>query len=208
MSAERDSFQLEKYDEKIKVMLLGDSNVGKTSIIKRFCKNEFTTSFIATIGLDFETKYIKINKRIINMQIWDTAGQERYKVLAKNYYNQSDGFIIVYDITDIKTFNSVANWIEQIKEIANDNVKSILIGNKSDLENSRVISTEEGKELAKKYNIDFYETSAQKGNNIDIVFDSLAKKILQDPYFQRTESEASSQLSRRKLNVKDKKKCC
>ena len=208
MSAERDSFQLEKYDEKIKVMLLGDSNVGKTSIIKRFCKNEFTTSFIATIGVDFETKYIKINKKIINMQIWDTAGQERYKVLAKNYYNQSDGFIIVYDITDIKTFNSVANWIEQIKEIANDNVKSILIGNKSDLENSRVISTEEGRELAKKYNIEFYETSAQKGNNIDKVFDSLAKKILQDPNFQRTESEASSQLSRRKLNVKDKKKCC
>jgi Ras-related protein Rab-8A len=96
------SIEEEYYDLKIRLMLIGDSNVGKTSIIKRYCNNQFSPSYISTVGIDFETKYLRLNGKIINLQIWDTAGQERYKVLAKNYYKNSDGFIIVYDITDKK----------------------------------------------------------------------------------------------------------
>ena len=180
MHYSENNLEEEVYDEKFRLMLIGNSNVGKTSIIKRFCKNKFINSFISSVGIDFETKYVKIGDKTINLQIWDTAGQERYKVLAKNYFNQSDGFIIVYDITDRKSFDDVANWIEQIKEYAGEYTKNIIVGNKLDLEKMRKVEKDEGKELAEKYGYIFFETSAQSGKNIDKAFDSLAKNILAD----------------------------
>ena len=102
------SLEEEAYDERIRVMLIGNSNVGKTSIAKRYCKNQFNHNYISTVGIDFVTKYIKVGEKMINLQIWDTAGQERYKVIAKNYYNKSDGFIIVYDITNKSSFNDIS----------------------------------------------------------------------------------------------------
>ena len=199
----------EQFDLKVKIMLIGDSNVGKTSILKRFCKNIFSTSYISTVGIDFENKYIKIGKQTKNLQIWDTAGQERYKVLSRNYYNNSDAFMIVYDITNLKSFESVTNWIEQIKENASENVKSILIGNKSDLEVKRKIKTEEGKNLAKKNNINFYETSAQNGSNIEKAISDLVKEVINDDNFVKEyESNSPSQISEEKFNKENKKKNC
>ena len=199
----------EQFDLKVKIMLIGDSNVGKTSILKRFCKNIFSTSYISTVGIDFENKYIKIGKQTINLQIWDTAGQERYKVLSRNYYNNSDAFMIVYDITNLKSFESVTNWIEQIKENASENVKSILIGNKSDLEVKRKIKTEEGKNLANKININFYETSAQNGSNIEKAISDLVKEVINDDNFVKEyESNSPSQISEEKFNKENKKKNC
>ena len=201
----------ESYDYKIKIMLIGDTNVGKTSIIKRYCKNQFSPSFITSVGVDFESKYFKIGDKMINLQLWDTAGQERYKVLAKNYFNKSDGFIIVYDITDTKTFYNVTDWIKQINESAPGNVKSVLLGNKSDLKDMRQVNKEEGKELAKKFNLQFYETSAASGYNIENVFVDLVKIFLKDYNFLNQRSRASSQYtecSKISANRNQKKKCC
>jgi len=206
MNYEENNSKEEHSDIKVKIMLIGDSNVGKTSIIKRYCKNIFSKSHISTVGIDLETKNIKIGKHIINLQLWDTAGQERYRVLSKNYYNNSDAFIIVYDITNLKSFESVKNWIEQIKENASENVKSVLLGNKSDLEDKRVINEEKGKKLAKENNINFYETSAENGANIDKAIIDLVEEVLNDDNFIKG-SENTSQLSGDKFK-KNEKKCC
>ena len=204
------SIEEEYYDLKIRLMLIGDSNVGKTSIIKRYCNNQFSPSYISTVGIDFETKYLRLNGKIINLQIWDTAGQERYKVLAKNYYKNSDGFIIVYDITDKKSFNNVANWITQIKDSASENVKCVLLGNKCDLEELRQVDINQGKDLANNYHLKFYETSAQKGNNIQKVFNDLVKGFLNDDNFVNDSERSSISTEQRNLRRarNQKKKCC
>ena len=200
-----DTQKEEHIDFKVKIMFIGNSSVGKTSIIKRYSKNIFSTSYISTLGIDFESKNINIDNKTINLQIWDTAGQEKYKVLSKNYYNNSNAFIIVYDITNLESFESVMNWIEQIKENAPENVKSILLGNKSDLEEKRKISEEEGKNLAKKININFYETSAQNGANIEKAIDNLVKDVINDENFIK---ENTPKLHINKLKSEKKKKCC
>ena len=166
------------YDEKIKLMVLGDSSVGKSSILTKYCKNQFFTKYITTIGIDFQTKYLNINNKKIKVQIWDTAGQERYRVVTKNYFNTSNGFIIIYDITDRRSFNNINNWMEQIESFIGKEVKCILFGNKNDLENKRDVQIEEGKELAKKYNCPFFETSAKEGNNIEEGFKEIIMEII------------------------------
>ena len=207
MNYEENNSKEEHSDIKVKIMLIGDSNVGKTSIIKRYCKNIFSKSHISTVGIDLETKNIKIGKQIINLQLWDTAGQERYRVLSKNYYNNSDAFIIVYDITNSKSFENVTNWIMQIKENASENVKIVLFGNKSDLEDQRLISEEEGKKFAKDNSINFYETSAENGANVEKAIIDLVKEVINDENFTKG-SENTSQLSGDKFKKEKKKKCC
>jgi Ras-related protein Rab-1A len=101
----------EDFDEKIKIMLIGDSNVGKTSLLKKYIDNEYSKNYITTVGMDFQMKCLNINNKKIKLQIWDTAGEERYRIVAKNYFNSSDGFIIVYDITKRLSFDNVNNWI-------------------------------------------------------------------------------------------------
>ena len=202
------SLEEESYDVLIKLMLLGDSTVGKTSILKRYSKNQFNPNYISSIGVDFETKYIKVGKKTINLQIWDTAGQERFKVIAKNYYNKSDGFIIVYDITNKKSFDSVSNWVEQIKESATNDNKNIILGNKCDLENERKVSKIEGDNLAKTHKCKFFEVSAQNGKNIDKSFLSIIQNILQDDNLSSS-SGRGSKLDKQTLSTKgQKKKCC
>ena len=202
------SLEEESYDERIRIMLIGDSNVGKTSILKRYCKNQFSESYISTVGIDFETKYIKVGKKTINLQIWDTAGQERYKVIAKNYYNKSDGFIIIYDITNKNSFNSISNWVENIKELASHDNKNIILGNKCDLENMRKINKEEGDKIAKKYNCQFFEVSAHTGKNIDKSFLCLVQSILQDVNTSES-SRRGSEIDKQSFSVQNKKrKCC
>ena len=207
MNYEENNSKEEHSDIKVKIMLIGDSNVGKTSIIKRYCKNIFSKSHISTVGIDLETKNIKIGKQIINLQLWDTAGQERYRGLSKNYYNNSDAFIIVYDITNSKSFENVTNWIMQIKENASENVKIVLFGNKSDLEDQRIINEEEGKKFAKDNNINFYETSAENGANVEKAIIDLVKEVINDENFTKG-SENTSQLSGDKFKKENKKKCC
>jgi len=202
------SLEEEAYDERIRIMLIGNSNVGKTSIAKRYCKNQFNQNYISTVGIDFVTKYIKVGEKTINLQIWDTAGQERYKVIGKNYYNKSDGFIVVYDITNKATFNDISGWISQIKELASHDNKYIIVGNKYDLEEKRKVTKLEGENLSKKYNCQFFEVSAQSGKNIDKCFLYLAQNILQDVNYSDPSRKASELDNHSFKGNNKKKKCC
>ena len=198
----------EDYDEKIKLMILGDSTVGKTALLRKYCKNEFLGKYITTIGIDFQIKYINLNNKKIRLQIWDTAGQERYRIITKNYFKASDGFIIVYDITNRETFNNINNWIEQITTIVGENVKCILFGNKNDLINQRQIQKEEGKELSQKYKWNFFETSAKSGDNVEEGFKSIIIDVMSDIKTVQLKRRNSSVLKKPKNKKPIKKESC
>ena len=198
----------EDYDEKIRLMVIGDANVGKTSLIKRYCQNDFNNAYLTTIGIDFQTKNINMNNKNIKIQIWDTAGQERYRIMAKNYYNSSDGFIIVYDITKRESFNNINTWIEQISNSAQNYSKSVIFANKCDLKDIRKVKIDEGKELAKQYNFKFYETSAKDSINIKEGFESIIKNILGDIQSIKSVRKNTVSLRDQKHKNKEKEKCC
>ena len=160
-------------------MIIGETKIGKTSLISRYCKNEFFGgAYLSTIGIDFQTKNLTFNNKKIRVQIWDTAGQERYRNIAKNYFQSSDGFIIVYDISNIDSFEKLDYWIEQIKTNSQENTKMILFGNKCDIINDRKVTKEEGEEYAKNNNINFFEVSAKEGTNVNNAFEFFIKDIL------------------------------
>ena len=198
------------YDTKLKIMCIGDSTVGKTSILRRYCKNEFSDKYATTIGIDFQIKNMIINNKRIRIQIWDTAGQERYRVIAKNYFNSSDGFVVIYDITNRNSFNNINNWISQINDIAVKTVKFVLFGNKCDLEKNRIVGENEGAEAAKTYSVPFYETSAKTGVNVNDGFEYLIHEILASENINNRLSKRSEVLSRNKPIKSEAKKsgCC
>ena len=199
------------FDEKISVMLLGDSSVGKSSIIEKYCKNEFLPNYIATIGIDFQMKDLNINNKKVKLQIWDTAGQERYKVVSKNLFNSSNGFIVIYDITKRESFDSINNWIEQIISFVGGDVKIVIFGNKNDLDHMRKVKINEGKELANKYKCKFFETSAKTGTNLEEGFKSLTFQIMSDikSVKGRWSNSNSLILKPKKPDIiKNDKKCC
>ncbi len=209
-SIEDSDFIEEDYDEKIRVMLIGDSSVGKTSLLKKYCQNEFSQSYVSTIGIDFQIKYISINNKKIKLQIWDTAGQERYHILAKNYFTSTDGFIIVYDITNKMTFDNVNNWVKQITDISPNYTKTIIFGNKCDLSSEREINSSDGKELAEKYKFKFYETSAKNGDNLNVGFEYIVKEVLRDmsSIKERRKNTYILRDRRHKNKTKKNESCC
>ena len=167
----------ENYDLIFKLVLIGDSGVGKTNILTRYTKNEFSLATQATVGVEFGSKIIKKNDKLIKLQIWDTAGQERYKSITSAYYKGSKGAFVVYDISRKPTFENVDKWIGELKTNASEEVLIMLVGNKSDLEDKREVQIDEVKKKAEQYKIAFCETSALKGNNIEQAFDSLIDEI-------------------------------
>ena len=174
------AFSYIKEDLKLKIVLLGDSGVGKTNIISRFTKNIFSPNSKATIGVEFFCKTYKINNKILKIEIWDTAGQERYKSITSVYYKGAKGALIVYDITSRKSFDNVDKWIEEIKEKTSKDIKLIIIGNKIDLKDSREISTKEAMYKFKGMDIPLMETSAADDTNINEAFLDLIKIIYKD----------------------------
>ena len=161
-----------------KVLLLGDSSVGKTCFLMKYTDEAFQETHMATIGLDYRLKSMKLkNGKTVKIQIWDTAGQDRFRAITKNYYKGSHGIILIYDITNPKTFQNITDWVSQVREEASHNVVIYLIGNKIDLSNERNVSTEEGKELAEKLGLPFNEASALDGTNINETFDDMVERI-------------------------------
>ena len=201
----------EEAEIKIKIMLLGESQIGKTSLIQRYVKNNFNLSYITTVGIDFQLKQIKMNNKSIKLQIWDTAGQERFKNITKSYFHSSDGFIVGYDITSRLSFTNVSTWLKEINDNAPEEIQKILIGNKCDL-NEREVTTEEGQKLAEENGMKFFETSAKNDINVKETFESITKDILDVQYKEEGESRNSLVIDRniekKKDEEKEKKGCC
>ena len=168
------------HDYLFKYIIIGSPSVGKSKIVERFIKNTFNEKYGATIGVEFAEKNIKIEDKIIRIQVWDTAGQEKFKSITRGYYKSCICALIVYDITSRESFNDITNWIEDCKNYSPKTVVIVLIGNKYDLQQNRIVSTEEGQELSDKNGISFYETSAREGTNIKEIFQKTGEEIYQN----------------------------
>jgi small GTP-binding protein len=188
-----------KEDLKLKLVLLGDSGVGKTNLISRYISNSFDENTRATIGVEFFCKNFRINKkRTIKVEIWDTAGQERYKAITSVYYKGAKGAFIVYDITSRKTFENIDKWIGEIKERTTDDVKLIIIGNKTDLNNEREVKSEEALIKYQDMDIPLIETSALEDTNVNEAFINLIKIVYKD--IARKEIEERKSISDNKIS--------
>ena len=188
------------YDMIFKIVLIGDTSVGKTNILTKYLSDEFDPESKATVGVEFGTKNFKIENNIVKVQIWDTAGQERYRSITNAYYKGAKGSLLIYDITNKKSFENLEKWIYDIKTNGDDNISIILVGNKSDLENKRVISIEEGKNKAKLYKFAFMETSALNGNNIAKAFNELIMDVYKKNH-EYFEKQAKVQIGKDKKSI-------
>ncbi|KAK2854356.1 hypothetical protein Q5P01_007017 [Channa striata] len=166
------------YDYLLKLLLIGDSGVGKTCLLFRFSEDAFNTTFISTIGIDFKIRTIELDGKKIKLQIWDTAGQERFRTITTAYYRGAMGIMLVYDITNEKSFDNIRNWIRNIEEHASSDVERMVLGNKCDINDKRQVSKERGEKLAIDYGIKFLETSAKSSINVEEAFYTLARDIM------------------------------
>ncbi|XP_065192618.1 ras-related protein Rab-8B-like [Sycon ciliatum] len=165
------------YDFLFKLLLIGDSGVGKTCILFRFSEDAFNSTFISTIGIDFKIRTIELDGKKIKLQIWDTAGQERFRTITTAYYRGAMGIMLVYDITNDKSFDNIKNWIRNIEEHASADVERMILGNKCDMDEKRTVSKERGEQLAVEYGVKFMETSAKASINVEESFIMLARDI-------------------------------
>ncbi|KAM4755771.1 ras-related protein Rab-13 isoform 1-T1 [Cyanocitta cristata] len=196
------------YDHLFKLLLIGDSGVGKTCLVIRFAEDNFSSTYISTIGIDFKIRTVDIDGKKIKLQVWDTAGQERFKTITTAYYRGAVGIVLVYDITDEKSFENIQNWMKSIKEVgggilgvqggrvvgggswgscpcfplppqnASAGVERLLLGNKCDMEGKRKVQRDAAEKLAKEHGIRFFETSAKSSENVEEAFCTLARDIL------------------------------
>merc|ERR1712139_617219 len=167
-------FMAQEYDYVFKLVLIGDSGVGKSCLLLRFADDTYTESHISTIGVDFKIRTIQLDGKTIKLQIWDTAGQERFRTITSSYYRGAHGIIVVYDTTDHETFEHVKTWLHEIDRYASENVNKLLVGNKSDLTSKRKVETESAKEFADSVSIPFVETSAKNSTNVEKAFMMMA----------------------------------
>eukprot|EP01017_Pseudomicrothorax_dubius_P028320 TRINITY_DN335_c0_g1_i1.p1 TRINITY_DN335_c0_g1~~TRINITY_DN335_c0_g1_i1.p1 ORF type:complete len:208 (-),score=44.00 TRINITY_DN335_c0_g1_i1:165-788(-) len=167
----------QEYDYLFKLLLIGNSAVGKSSLLIRFSDNIFNESFLPTIGVDFKIRTLDLSGKVAKLQIWDTAGQERFKNITSSYYKGAHGVVLVYDITDRQSFKDVENWLGEVGKHANENIVKLLVGNKADLESQRQVTTEEAREFANSLGIKFVETSAKSSSNVETAFRTLSTEI-------------------------------
>jgi len=166
-------------DYLFKIVIIGDSSVGKSNLLVRFTRNEFNEKSKATIGVDFGTKSIEINGKMVTAQCWDTAGQERFRAVTSGYYRGAVGAMIVYDITSKVTFKNVTRWLNELREMADHDILIMMVGNKCDLEQQREVPTKEAEVFAEANKISFLETSALNGSNVNQAFETLLREIYQ-----------------------------
>ena len=206
----------ENYEMMFKVVLVGDSFVGKTNIMSKYIKNEFHEDSKATVGVEFGSKQFKIEGHTIKAQIWDTAGQERYKAITSAYYKGAKGAFVVYDITRKGSFESIEKWVNDLTSTADKKLTIVVIGNKCDLEDQRQITKEQGEEKANKLEVAFLETSAFSGENLDKAFEMMMNEIYKKCHEEMLaegdvdiiEGGQDINLARKNDNSEAKKKCC
>ena len=194
------------YDYLFKLLLIGDSGVGKSCVLLRFVDNAFSKSYISTIGVDFKIRTVIIDGKVIKLQIWDTAGQERFRTITSSYYRGAHGILLVYDITDRISFANLPNWLSELKKYASNNVSTILVGNKCDLSHKRLVSLEEATKFATDHNLKLFETSAKKSENIEKLFIEFVKQIQKE----WVNSEVNNSILQKNSSIKVDKKnnCC
>ncbi|KAL1545056.1 Ras-related protein RABA2a [Salvia divinorum] len=166
-----------EYDYLFKIVLIGDSGVGKSNILSRFTRNEFCLESKSTIGVEFATRTLQIEGKTVKAQIWDTAGQERYRAITSAYYRGAVGALLVYDITKRQTFDNVQRWLRELRDHADSNIVIMMTGNKSDLNHLRAVAEEDGQTLAEKEGLSFLETSALEAHNIEKAFQTILSEI-------------------------------
>jgi len=204
-----------KEEFKLKIVVVGDSGVGKTNLIKRFISNEFSENFKATIGVEFMSKTYRINKHLFKVEIWDTAGQERYKSITAVYYKGAKGALVVYDITDKNTFDNIDKWMLEIKDKTSKDIKLMIIGNKIDLKDEREVKNEEAMKKAESLRIPLMEASALDSTNVKEAFCDLLKEIYKDMKDNLNNPENKYQNEKKGIDLntnnnseKKKSKCC
>ena len=168
------------YDYLFKLLLIGDSGVGKSCILLRFADDTFSDSYISTIGVDFKIRTLTIAGKRVKLQIWDTAGQERFRTLTTAYYRSAHGIVLVYDVNDRESFFHVENWLEEVSRYASTDVNKVLVGNKCDILNKREVEYETARVYAEKLSISFMEASAKDRTNIDKVFNTMATELMEE----------------------------
>ena len=200
----------DEYESLLKLVIMGDSSVGKSNYICRFVDGKFNPVHVSTVGFDFKSRIFEMSnsKKKVKFQIWDTAGQEKYMSINKNLFQRVQGIILMYDISNLNSFKNLVKWMDGIKENSKD-VPVILIGNKCDLEGERQVQTEEGENFASKYDIKFFEGSAKTGVNVDKSFEAIGDIILNnDKYKENLETSKSEYVISKSTSNKKKKKCC
>lgn len=166
-----------EYDYLFKLLLIGDSGVGKSCLLLRFADHTYTDSYISTIGVDFKIRTIDLDGKTIKLQIWDTAGQERFRTITSSYYRGAHGIIVVYDVTDLESFTNVKQWLNEIERYASHDVQKLLVGNKCDLTSKKCVTSADAKAFADKLEIPFLETSAKAATNVEKAFLTMAAEI-------------------------------
>merc|ERR1712169_89819 len=166
-----------EYDYLFKLLLIGDSGVGKSCLLLRFADDTYTESYISTIGVDFKIRTIELDGKTVKLQIWDTAGQERFRTITSSYYRGAHGICVVYDVTDMDSFNNVKQWLQEIDRYATEGVNKLLVGNKSDMTDKRAVEYTVAKEFADSLGIPFLETSAKNASNVEQAFLTMARQI-------------------------------
>jgi Ras-related protein Rab-1A len=180
------------YDYLFKLVLIGDSGVGKSCILLRFADDSFTDSYITTIGVDFRFRTIAVDSKNVKLQIWDTAGQERFRTITSAYYRGADGILLAYDTTDRDSFDHVDSWLQEVNKYASDKTVKVLVGNKSDKGDARVVSVEEGRQKAEALGLSFIETSAKDATHIEEAFMIISRQLVRIREQEALNDSASS----------------
>ena len=204
------------YDKKCQILLIGDSSVGKTSLIQRYVNGIFKDEkdvYLPTVGLDFYTKHEIINNMNVEVRLWDTAGQERFKSLTPNYFKNAEGVMLTYDITNMESFENLKYWINSIKTHLGDKnifIPIIIVGNKLDMEDKRKITKENADKLSKEYNYKYFETSAKTGEGVDDAVRDLVNQILEksDKFEEERNERNSVKINENQEDNPKKKGCC
>ena len=192
-----------------KILLLGDQNVGKTSFMLRYCDDGFDGETVCTVGVDSKIKTINKNNKEIKLKIYDTAGQERFRSIVKNYYKGADGILLLYDISNLRSFESITNWIKSLKDAINlEKISLVIIGNKCDvLQEERKVTEEMKRKLEEEIGMKIIETSAKNNINIEEAFDSLINKIIDIRFSNKLENNKTFKLEKEDLKKKKKPNC-
>lgn len=199
-----------EYDHLFKLLIIGDSGVGKSSLLLRFADNTFSGSYITTIGVDFKIRTIDVKGEKVKLQIWDTAGQERFRTITSTYYRGTHGVIVVYDVCSAESFVNVKRWLYEIDQNCEE-VSRILVGNKNDAPERKVVETEDAQKFAEQMKIQLYETSAKENINVEEMFNGITALVLKQKLENQAKLNApndNGKVNLEKRGKRNKGKCC